>query len=139
MVACRLRKKPQGTGAVLTTRRGLGYLQEKATEPLDWAASLREVALDLSPLIADKELDFDTAPAPVLTHGWMLRALSRNLLHKAIRYSPAHGRLLVRLLVDASTATLVISESGPGISEALRKRLFSPSRRVMSAAAAAWD
>ena len=102
--------------------------QEKATEPVDWAACLREVALDLSPLIADKALDFDidTAPAPVLTHAWMLRELSRNLLHNAIRYSPEHGKLQLRLLVDGSHAALVISDSGPGISEELRKRLFQP-------------
>lgn len=104
--------------------------QEKASESVDWAACLREVALDLSPLIADKALDFDfdidTAPAPVLTHAWMLRELSRNLLHNAIRYSPEHGKLQLRLLCDASHAALVISDSGPGISDELRKRLFQP-------------
>jgi two-component system sensor histidine kinase TctE len=102
--------------------------QERATEPVDWAGILREVALDLSPLIADKALDFeiDTVPAPVQTHAWMLRELSRNLLHNAIRYSPEHGKLQVRLLCDASHAALVISDNGPGISEELRKRLFQP-------------
>ena len=102
--------------------------QEEATEPVDWAIMLREVALDLAPLIADKALDFDidTAPAPVLTHAWMLRELSRNLLHNAIRYSPERGRLQLRLLCDASHAALVISDSGPGICEELRKRLFQP-------------
>ena len=102
--------------------------QEQATESVDWAGILREVALDLSPLIADKALDFgiDTLPAPIQTHAWMLRELSRNLLHNAIRYSPAHGKLQVRLLCDASHAALVISDSGPGISEELRKRLFQP-------------
>jgi two-component system sensor histidine kinase TctE len=102
--------------------------QEKATESVDWAGIVREVALDLSPLIADKALDFDidTMPAPIQTHAWMLRELSRNLLHNAIRYSPAQGKLQVRLLRDASHAALVISDNGPGISEELRKRLFQP-------------
>jgi two-component system sensor histidine kinase TctE len=54
----------------------------------------------------------------------MLRELSRNLLHNAIRYSPDQGRLQVRLLCDVSHAALVISDDGPGISEELRKRLF---------------
>jgi two-component system, OmpR family, sensor histidine kinase TctE len=102
--------------------------QEKADESIDWASILREVALDLSPLIADKALDFeiDTTPAPIQTHAWMLRELSRNLLHNAIRYSPEHGRLQVRLLCDARHAALVISDNGPGISDELRKRLFQP-------------
>jgi two-component system sensor histidine kinase TctE len=102
--------------------------QEKTPESIDWAGILREVALDLSPLIADKSLDFeiDTTPALIHTHAWMLRELSRNLLHNAIRYSPVQGRLLVRLLCDASHAALVISDSGPGITDELRKRLFQP-------------
>ncbi|WP_296494936.1 sensor histidine kinase N-terminal domain-containing protein [Rhodoferax sp.] len=102
--------------------------QEIAVEPVDWADILREVALDLAPLIADKSLDFeiDTVPAPIQTHAWMLRELSRNLLHNAIRYSPEQGKLQVRLLCDARHAALVISDGGPGISEDLRKRLFQP-------------
>jgi two-component system sensor histidine kinase TctE len=101
---------------------------EIATESVDWAGILREVALDLSPLVADKALDFeiDTTSAPVQTHAWMLHELSRNLLHNAIRYSPEHGRLQVRLLCDARHAALVISGNGPGISDELRKRLFQP-------------
>ena len=101
---------------------------EPATESVDWGDILREVALDLSPLIADKTLDFeiDTSHAPVQTHAWMLRELTRNLLHNAIRYSPVHGRLQVHLLCDASHAALVISDDGPGISDELRKRLFQP-------------
>ena len=37
---------------------------------LDWAEIVRAVAIDLSPLIADHQLDFDieTDPAPVLAH-----------------------------------------------------------------------
>lgn len=102
--------------------------QEKATEAVDWAGIVREVALDLSPLIADKALDFDieTLPAPIQTHAWMLRELSRNLLHNAIRYSPPQGKLQVRLLCNTSHAALVISDSGPGINDELRKRLFQP-------------
>jgi two-component system sensor histidine kinase TctE len=94
----------------------------------DWATVLREVALDLSPLIAQLELDFyiDTMPAPIQTHPWMLRELSRNLVHNAIRYSPPHGKLHIRLVCDSRFAVLVISDSGPGISTELQNRLFQP-------------
>jgi two-component system sensor histidine kinase TctE len=103
-------------------------VQQPASHALDWAQVLREVALDVSPLIAAKNLDFEisTVPAPILTHDWMLRELSRNLLHNAIRYTPAHGTLAVRLVCDSRHATLLISDSGPGISAELRQRLFQP-------------
>ena len=103
-------------------------VQQPATSPVDWAAVLREVALDVSPLIAAKELDFDivTAPAWVNTHDWMLRELVRNLLHNAIRHTPDFGTLSVQLVCDDRSAALVISDSGPGISSELRERLFQP-------------
>ena len=102
--------------------------QQNAPGPVDWAEILREVALDVSPLIAAKTLDFEiaTQPAPIATHDWMLRELSRNLLHNAIRYTPNLGALKVALRVDTQQAVLVISDSGPGISEELRQRLFQP-------------
>lgn len=102
--------------------------QEISSEVQDWAGILREVALDLSPLIAEKELDFEiiTHPASIQTHAWMLRELSRNLLHNAIRYSPEHGSLRVTLHTDSHFAALVISDSGPGLSAELQTRLFQP-------------
>ncbi len=103
-------------------------VQQPATSAIDWARVLREVALDLSPLLASKDIDFEIASAPsfIRTHDWMLRELSRNLLHNAIRYTPAHSRLSVQLVCDAHFAALVISDSGPGISMELRARLFQP-------------
>jgi two-component system sensor histidine kinase TctE len=86
------------------------------------------VALDVSPLIAAKDLDFEisTAPALLRTHDWMLRELSRNLLHNAIRHSPVQGALSVQLISDSRSVALVIRDSGPGISAELRERLFQP-------------
>ena len=102
--------------------------QQAASTTVDWAVVLREVALDVSPLIATKDLDFviTTAPALLQTHDWMLRELSRNLLHNAIRHSPVGGLLEVKLVSDGRHAALVISDSGPGISDELRTRLFQP-------------
>jgi two-component system, OmpR family, sensor histidine kinase TctE len=95
---------------------------------LDWAAAARTVALELAPLIAERQLDFDieTVPAVVRSHDWALRELTRNLLHNAIKHTPAGGRLSVRLASAARTATLIIADSGPGIAPELRQRLFQP-------------
>lgn len=102
--------------------------QQVASTPVDWAVVLREVALDVSPLIAAKDLDFeiDTTPALMHTHDWMLRELCRNLLHNAVRHSPLGGSLVVKLISDGRHAAMVISDDGPGISAELRLRLFQP-------------
>lgn len=94
----------------------------------DWAPIVRAVALDLSALIADAQLDFglDAVPAPVRAHAWMLRELTRNLLHNAIKQAPRGSRLDVRLVADARTAALTVADEGPGIGPELRQRLFQP-------------
>jgi two-component system sensor histidine kinase TctE len=101
-------------------------LRQQGDAPLlDWADTVREVALDLAPLIADAGLDFEleTMPAPVQGHAWALRELVRNLLHNAVKHSPAGGALAVRLALAGAQARLTVSDSGPGIADALRPRL----------------
>jgi two-component system, OmpR family, sensor histidine kinase TctE len=97
---------------------------------IEWATVLRDVALDLAPLIAQKEIDFslDTPPSPlfVLSHEWMLRELIRNLLHNAIKHSPSHAALHIQLNKSDQHAQLLLTDQGPGIDEALRQCLFQP-------------
>ncbi len=102
--------------------------QQPTSAVLDWSTVLREVALDLAPLIADKDLEFElqAQTATVLAHDWMLRELVRNLLHNAIKHSPKGSSLSVHLTVDEVHAQLVIADSGAGIDEELRQRLFQP-------------
>ncbi len=104
-------------------------LRQQGDAPLtDWAEVARAVALDLAPLIADQQIDFDidTVAAPVRAHEWALRELTRNLLHNAIKHCGTGGRLQVSLRADAARALLTVADSGPGISDELRQRLFQP-------------
>ncbi|ACM33529.1 sensor histidine kinase [[Acidovorax] ebreus] len=89
---------------------------------------LREMALELSPLIAQGDLDFGitTDTAPIRAHEWMLRELCRNLLHNAIRHAPPGTELAVTLHSDDHEAVLTLADAGPGIDEELAARLFQP-------------
>ena len=102
--------------------------QQPELHSVELAQVLRQVALDLSPLIADKDIAFDieTVPAHIRSHQWMLGELTRNLLHNAIQHTPAGGALAVRIVVDARYAALTINDSGPGISAELAARLYQP-------------
>ena len=102
--------------------------QQADLGPVDMDAVVRAVALDLAPLIAEKDLDFDieTTAASVNAHEWMLGELCRNLLHNAIKHSQRGGPLSVRLVTDTQYLALTVSDSGPGISGELAARLYQP-------------
>jgi two-component system sensor histidine kinase TctE len=104
--------------------------QQPESVTLDLADAVRAVALDLSPLVADKALDFelstDPAPVPVRAHLWMLQELARNLLHNAIKHSPRAATLTLRVHAEGELALLQVSDQGRGISDELRQRLFAP-------------
>lgn len=99
---------------------------EAALQPVEWAEVARGVALDLSPLVAagDVEFSVDLAPVWVMAHEWMLRELTRNLLHNAIKHSPAGAPLVLRLHGESGQACLTVEDAGPGLSEGQRAHLF---------------
>ena len=102
--------------------------QQAGAPPSDLAIIVRAVVLDLSPLLAAKNLDFEigTVPAMLHAHDWMLRELTRNLLHNAIKHAPAQSHLAVHVTLTQGRVVLTVSDAGPGISEELRSRLFQP-------------
>jgi len=98
---------------------------------VDLSEVAREVALDLSPLMGDKDLAFELqadSPVPVVGHEWMLRELTRNLLHNAIRETPARAAVSLDVRRDGQHAVLCVRDEGPGLSAAQRAHLFEPFR-----------
>jgi signal transduction histidine kinase len=53
-----------------------------------------------------------------------LRILARNLIDNAIRYTPAGGKVLARVIRDGSVARVEVDDSGPGLTENERERVF---------------
>lgn len=102
--------------------------QEGPAPATDWAPAVREVALDLAPLMVERGLEFsiETVPAPVHAHPWALRELVRNLLHNAIKQSPSGAALAVRLEPADADLELTVADHGPGLDARLRERLFQP-------------
>ena len=107
----------------------VAQLQQQAdVAPAQFDEMVRAVALDVAPLIAGKGLDFDlqTEPVTLRAHDWMLRELTRNLLHNAIRHTPAGGLLAITLARAGGEARLTVADGGPGVAPELAERLFQP-------------
>ncbi|HEY2927563.1 sensor histidine kinase [Piscinibacter sp.] len=103
-------------------------VQAQALVPVALAEVVSQVALDLSPLIGAKGLDFELQAVPVSVrgHDWMLRELTRNLLANAVRETPAGGKLLVVVGTDAEGPVLRVTDSGPGLAAEFVERLYEP-------------
>jgi two-component system sensor histidine kinase TctE len=88
----------------------------------------REAALEFSPLIAEKRLAFelDAVPVAVQADAWMLGELVRNLLANAIGQTAPRSPLGMVVRQALGAPELVVWDSGGGIAEEVRERIFEP-------------
>jgi two-component system OmpR family sensor kinase len=94
----------------------------------------RRVLEDLMPLAEAKGIDIGVASdadALVLANEAELLTLVKNLADNAIRYIPAGGRVNLSVSTTNGATALVVEDSGPGIPEAERERVFDPFYRVL--------
>jgi two-component system sensor histidine kinase TctE len=97
-------------------------------EPCDIALIAQDVAIDLSPLISAKNIDFsmEAVSCSILGHPWMASELISNLVHNAIRHTPQDGRMGIRIAEEGSLLVLTVWDTGGGLSRDIRDRLFEP-------------
>ena len=94
----------------------------------------RRVLEDLMPLAEEKGIDIGVVgdlDAYLFANEVDVTTLVKNLVDNAIRYTPPGGRVDLSLLSSNSVITLVIEDSGPGIPEAERERVFDPFYRIL--------
>jgi heavy metal sensor kinase len=78
-------------------------------------------------LATAREVQFIThiePDVPVSADDGLLRQLVTNLLDNAVQYTPPGGSVTVSLTVDNTTATMTVSDTGPGIAPNDRERVF---------------
>lgn len=91
------------------------------------AACIEQAAADVAPLAASRHIGMRygaLAPADIIGDADSLRIMVRNLLDNAIRYTPEHGQVRTTLEVAGETAVLTVEDSGGGIPEPERARIF---------------
>ncbi len=104
-----------------------------AVSNIDLAEFLREQISDLMPCADHRDIDlgftFDIS-ATVRANPHELRSLLHNLLDNALRYTPEHGVIDVRLFADGGKVVVEIVDSGPGIPPDLLPRVFDRFFRI---------
>jgi two-component system OmpR family sensor kinase len=114
----------------LARQEGAG---EGAREPVDLEELARQAVSSLLPTAHAKQLDLGLATTEavvVQAPRDSLHLILRNLLDNAIKYTPAGGRIDIGIGRDAQGAWLAVDDSGPGVPEADRERVFDRFYRV---------
>ena len=101
------------------------------TELCDLATIVRQTAEDYRPTLSTAGITMTvtipSAPLPVNGDPIRLAQVIGNLLHNARKFTPAGGKVDVRARSDTpQTAVVTVQDSGTGLDEAIRSRLFEP-------------
>jgi signal transduction histidine kinase len=103
-------------------------------EPIDWVVVLREVVPGHEAAARAKRIDLEVRlpDRPVVVSGGeeALRRVAGNLLDNAVKYTPPGGSVRVRLATRDGSAVLEVEDTGPGIPERDRERVFERFYRV---------
>ncbi|MBI1397773.1 MAG: sensor histidine kinase [Betaproteobacteria bacterium] len=113
-------ESPQGGSSTLQPV-DLDQLARSVTS--DWISRALEAEIDLGYEPPERRVRISGDPV-------MLREVLGNLIDNALKYCPRGGEATVRLVADAATATLTVTDNGPGIPPAERERVFERFYRV---------
>jgi two-component system OmpR family sensor kinase len=94
----------------------------------------RKTLEDLVPIAELKNLEIAIdVPERASFHGHEIDGLTllKNLIGNAIQYTPPGGKISCAAWEDSQGLTIRVEDSGPGIPEADRERVFSPFYRVL--------
>ena len=106
--------------------------------PLDLCTLAVEVMAELASAAAEQGVELELAEpciGNVTGNRESLGVLLRNLVDNAIRYTPGGGRVEVSMHRSGDEVCLSVSDSGPGIPEAERARVFERFYRSEGSAA----
>jgi len=100
--------------------------------PLDLSELARQVIADQYPYFQRKQQSIELVSAPCIIEGnnFTLTTLLKNLLSNASKYTPVHGHIKVLVEKFDDKLSLSVIDSGPGMDEAERERVFERFYRI---------
>ncbi|WP_028065264.1 ATP-binding protein [Solirubrobacter soli] len=93
----------------------------------DMSQAVRTVAEQFAPLAEDRDIELELSLPNAVSARFDVERLSRvvsNLLANAIRHAPIGGRVRCSLAAGDGAASLEVADSGPGVPEEHRAKVF---------------
>ena len=97
------------------------------SEQLDLAKMAEDVIANQAPKALKKNLDISLNGRPpfvISAKLGLIPILMRNLIDNAINYTPEYGKVEVTIYKNGNQTLLSVDDSGPGISDMERKKVF---------------
>jgi signal transduction histidine kinase len=96
--------------------------------PTNLATAVEAIVNELSTLAKQKQIELAFASSedniPVLCDIDEIRRVLQNLIDNSLKYTPSTGSISVKLSQDEGTTTVSVTDTGKGISEADKPKLF---------------
>jgi two-component system OmpR family sensor kinase len=112
---------------LLTLARQEPGVAPQVHSPVDLAQVMRLVVSEHAPLAADRNIDLGISheeQARISGDFEALRVMLGNLVDNAIQYTPPGGTVDVALSLRDGNAVIEVSDTGPGVPEEDRERVF---------------
>jgi two-component system OmpR family sensor kinase len=128
-------------GQLLVLAREEGERQDSAAaQPIELQELVRQVVPELLPQAQARRIDLglvpgDNEPLQVQGQSAALHTLLRNLVDNAIKYTPEGGQVDISLALRDRAPCLFVEDSGPGLPETERERVFDRFYRASGARA----
>jgi two-component system sensor histidine kinase TctE len=109
-----------------TARAGHGSLENEPVK-VSLTEAVRQVGIELGPLAVEKGIDLSLeadSETTIQGDALLLHEMLANLVDNAIRYTPSGGTVTLR--VKGGPPVLEVEDTGVGIAEAERERVFAP-------------
>lgn len=134
-----LARASQAVHQLLTLAREEQSDRDRVDEAVSLAQVAREAVAAHDPLAAQKGIDLGIShedPVTVTGEFDALRTMAGNLIENAVRYTPRAGTVDVAVRTEAGGAVLEVTDTGPGIPESQRERVFDRFYRIEGSAGA---
>ena len=111
----------------LDEKQGLG-----AQEPVALLPMMHALAESFQPIAADKDIALTIEGGNLTITGYpvLLRELFHNLIDNAVKYTPAGGRVTIRLSQEDGHPLCTVTDTGIGIPAEHQRRIFERFYRV---------
>jgi two-component system, OmpR family, sensor kinase len=122
---------------LLQLARADAQIPSSAPTALEVTDVVASVVSELLPIATQKRIDIgadELMPAQVCATESDLRAVVKNLVGNALRYTPEGGAVDLRVRAGEGMASIEVTDTGPGIPEDLLPRVFDRFFRVSQSA-----